>query len=85
MAFELIWTKGAKKDLSKLEPQTSKRIKNKIKKLILADRPELEKVKGKDFYKYRVGHYRVFLDVYPFNKKLVVLQIIHRKKAYKNI
>ena len=85
MVFELVWSKNARKDISKLETQLSKRIKNKIKKLSLDDPPELEKVKGQDFYKYRIGHYRVFFDAYPFSKKLVVLQIKHRKNAYKKL
>ena len=85
MAFELVWSKNAQKDLSKLQKHTAQRIKNKIKTLVSETRPELEKVKGQDFYKYRIGHYRVFLDVYPFNKKLVVLKIRHRKNAYKKL
>lgn len=85
MPFEIIWSNRAKKDLMKLEKHIAERIIKKITNLAQQDRIMLEKVKGKDFFKYRVGDYRVFIDRYLARKKLVILTIIHRKKAYKNI
>ena len=85
MPFEIIWSNRAKKDLIKLEKHIAKRIINKIVALPQKEKPLLEKVKGKDFFKYRVGDYRVLIDRYPLKKKLVILTIMHRKKAYKNI
>jgi len=85
MPFKIIWSNRAKKDLAKLEKHVAERIIKKIMNLSQKEQILLEKVKGKDFFKYRVGDYRVFVDRYPLRKKLVVLTIMHRKKAYKNI
>ena len=85
MSFEIIWSNRAKKDLKNLDKKIARRIVNKIETLREKENVFLEKVKDKDFYKYRVGQYRVFIDKFPVTKKLGVLHIRHRKNAYKNI
>ena len=85
MPFEVIWAKKAKNSLKALDKAAARRIVDKVESLAGRETVFLEKVKGKDFYKYRVGRYRVFIDKFPATKKLVVLLVRHRKKAYKNI
>jgi len=85
MSYDVILAKKAIKELGKLEKPVSKRILKKIKELQFQDEPLIEKVKNQNFYKFRVGDYRAFIDKYPLRKKLVVTEIRHRKKAYKNL
>ena len=85
MPFEIIWTSRARKDLKLIDKPIAERIFNKVQELEIKEAVFLEKVSGKDFFKFRVGKYRVFIDKFPATKKLVILHVIHRKKAYKNI
>ncbi len=79
---------GAKKDLGKIDKIWQRRIKNSLQ--ILTENPALlenkiKKLKGKykDYFRLRVGNYRVIFRVEK--KKLVVLvvRIAHRKEIYK--
>ncbi len=45
----------------------------------------LEPLKGHDFYKIRVGDYRLFVDYYPEKDRLIVRMIEHRSRAYKRL
>jgi len=83
--FKVIWTERAKKDLGSLEKDLAKRIFLKIEWLGSADFLFLEKVKGKEFFKYRVGKYRVFIDKLTEKQILFILAVRHRKKAYKSL
>lgn len=85
MTFEIIWTRKAAKDLKAIDKKIARRIYEEIEVLKSQNNVFLEKVKGQEFYKYRIGKYRVFIDKYPASKKLVILRIIHRRKAYKNL
>lgn len=85
MPFEVIWAKRAKKDLKLLGKPNAERIFNKIDGLGKQQAVFLEKVAGKDFFKFRVGSYRVFIEKFPATNRLIVLHIRHRRNAYKNI
>lgn len=87
MPFEIIWTKKAKKDLKLIDTHIARRIVDRVDD-IGQQKEEmifLEKVKEKDFFKFRVGSYRVFIDKFFATKKLVILHVRHRKNAYKNL
>ena len=82
MPFAIIWTDRAKKDLKKLEKPLAKRIFEKISSFNEKDLLLLEKVKDQEFFKYRVGSYRVFIEKGP-QGTIFVLTVKHRKNAYK--
>lgn len=42
-----------------------------------------ETLKEKDFYKIRIGDYRLFVDYYRDKDLLIIRTIKHRKDAYK--
>lgn len=83
MPWELIWTKKGKASLKALEKAIAQRVFLKLEELASRESVFLEQVKGKSFFKYRVGSYRVLLNKFPATKKLAVLFINHRKKVYK--
>lgn len=86
MPFEIIWTKKAKKDLKLIDAHIANRIISKIDEMgKMEETVFLEKVKGQDFYKYRVGRYRVFIEKLPAMRKLIIMHVRHRKNAYKNL
>lgn len=84
MAFELVWTEQAQKELKKLETVLAKRI---FEKIVWANESNvlfLEKVQASSLVKYRVGSYRVFFEKGP-ETTLFVLSVQHRSKAYQRI
>jgi len=85
MPFQLIWTNRSKKDLKQIETPIASRIIDKLDALGKKDFVFLDKVKGTDYYKFRVGDYRVLIDKFPATKKLFIMKVRHRKKFYKNL
>lgn len=85
MPFEIIWTNRARKDLRLIDKGIAGRIFNKIEEFNQKETVFLEKIKGKDFFKLRIGSYRVFIDKFPATGKLIVLHVKHRQSAYNKI
>jgi len=82
MPFVLIWTNRSKKDLESLEKQLIRRVVEKMELFEKEDSVFLESIKGTQYHKVRVGHYRVIVQKFPATKKLVVLRVQHRKNVY---
>ena len=85
MPFEIILTEKAKKCLKELDKPIAARIADKLDELSQKEIVFLEKIEGRDFYKLRIGNYRVLIQKFPATKKLLVLKIGHRRNIYKNI
>lgn len=85
MPFEIILTEKAKKCFKELDKHIASRIADKLAELAKKETVSLEKLEGKNFYKFRVGDYRVLIEKFPATKKLIVLKVGHRKNIYKNI
>lgn len=75
----------AEKDLSKLPASTFNIIVAKIKGLADNPRPiNCRKLKGSgNFWRIRIGNYRVIYEVIKSSKRINVYKIKHRKDAYK--
>jgi mRNA interferase RelE/StbE len=85
MRQSIVVTKNAKKDISKLNSQTQKRIRKKLLYFIEQDKPldyavRLENSKHGQ-YRWRVGVYRIVFDVDGAN--IVLLRVQHRREVYK--
>ncbi|MGC8503139.1 type II toxin-antitoxin system RelE family toxin [Desulfurella sp.] len=80
---------SAKKELTFLDKHVAKRIITFLKERIaLSDNPrKLGKVlKGSklgDFYRYRVGNYRIICKIEDNNFLVVVIRVAHRKEVYR--
>ena len=85
MPLEVVWTDKAKKGLKALDKPVAARIFGKVEELGGSETVFLEKVTGHDFYKFRVGNYRVLIDKLPATKKLFILKVGHRKNVYQNL
>lgn len=85
MAWNIIWTERSKKDLQKLEKDVSRRIFFKVLEANEKELLFLEAVKGEEFYKYRVGKYRLFISKLESQHTLSVITVRHRRDAYKNL
>jgi len=81
MKYDICYEKEALGELEKLEPVVSRRIVDKIEKM--AENPvscDIKKLKGSDYYRLRVGDYRI---IFIFDSNFIkILKIGHRKNIY---
>ncbi|MBI5390982.1 type II toxin-antitoxin system RelE/ParE family toxin [Candidatus Woesearchaeota archaeon] len=80
----ITWDEEARIFLRKLPQDIAKRIFEKVDTKVRANvRHYLETLVNLDFYKIRIGDYRLFVDYSTIEDKLVIRAIRHRKDAYK--
>ena len=85
------FTNKAEKDLGKLPKQTIARILDKIDKLVDDPRPSGHKKLNDfhvpnapdDFYRIRIGDYRVIYAIEEEIITITVVKVAHRKEVYK--
>lgn len=89
MAWRIEFDAGAKKDLAKLDKQVARRIKNFMRDRVgESDNPRSigEALKGSalgEFWKYRVGDYRVICTIEDDAIRVLVVRIRHRSVVYR--
>ena len=89
MAWQIEFDPAAKKELSKLHPPIARRIIHFLKSRLAKhpDPRELgEALKGSrlgEFWKYRVGDYRIIASIHDKTVYILVLRIGDRKEIYK--
>ena len=84
MVFEIRWSRQAENFLPKLHRELALRITRKVHDV--KDRPFhfLEHFEGADFFKLRIGSYRLLIDV-DLHKKILFVRIIgHRRNVYQD-
>ncbi|MDJ0904344.1 MAG: type II toxin-antitoxin system RelE/ParE family toxin [Xenococcus sp. MO_188.B8] len=77
-----------KKDFKSISAQDIKRIKSAIKALSINPRPDgCTKLKGnqRDYYRIRVGNYRVVYSIEDRILLVLVVRIGHRREIYKSL
>ena len=83
MAYQIIITKRAKKDIEKLDIVAKKRLKKAL--LMLQKDPLSQSKKLIDSrlgqYRYRIGNYRVIYDLN--DNEIIILRIGHRREIYR--
>ena len=85
MRYEIVFTKSALKELVSLPDHEVKRIVDKIDLLAIDPRPHGSiKLKGLDneFWRIRVGQYRVVYSIEDIIKVVEIIAVGHRKDIY---
>jgi mRNA interferase RelE/StbE len=83
MAYSLVFSKLAVKELQKINEPFYSNIKQAI--INLADNPRpvgCKKLKGRDGYRIRVGNYRVIYEIFDSELVVEVVTLGHRKDIY---
>ncbi|MDP2637947.1 MAG: type II toxin-antitoxin system RelE/ParE family toxin [Candidatus Levybacteria bacterium] len=84
MAYKLLYTKSAAKDIQKLDTVVRKRLKSKLE--TYAKNPLFYAKKLTDSslgtYRWRIGNYRIIFDI-DINT-IVILRVRHRREIYRN-
>ena len=83
MSFQIKWKPKSLKYLKKLPEYVALRIWNKVDALKQNPFRYLEHYEGGDFYKFRIGDYRILLDI-DFKRKLLFIEVLDkRSRIYK--
>ncbi len=90
MRFDLMIEKRAVEELKSFSDEKRNRIKDKIKEILKDDplprgKGDIKKIKDSDFWRLRVGDYRVFYDIDKEEGTVYILSIKHRSDAYKEL
>lgn len=85
MAFTVIWTDKSRKNLDKLPKDVAARIIDAVESISDDPYPYIDRLAGSAWYKYRVGRFRVILDI---KRKMLIIYVIKvgpRKVIYGNL
>lgn len=87
MKYKVIYEKKALKSLSKIDSKQRNIILSWIEKnLVDTDNPKQygKNLKGdlNDYWRYRVGNYRILANIDKENIKIIIINIGHRKDIY---
>ncbi|WP_017549891.1 type II toxin-antitoxin system RelE family toxin [Salinicoccus carnicancri] len=88
MAYQVVYEKRAVKSLKKIDKGQQRMIVAWIEKNLkgtMHPRQHGQPLKGelKDYWRYRVGRYRILADIDGDEIKIIVVDIVHRKDIYK--
>ena len=82
MAFEIIWSDSAARQLKKLDRPVARRIFERVGELRENPHRFVRKIVNSPYYRLRVGDYRVILDIREAVLRILVLKVGHRESIY---
>jgi len=82
MAFEIIWSDSAARQLKKLDRSVARRVFEKVGELRNNPHRFVQKLVNSPYYRLRVGDYRVILDIQEAILRILVLKVGHRESIY---
>lgn len=90
MKYKILFEKNADKQLKKIDTTQQRIIVSWIaKNLENTNDPRIfgKSLKGnlKDYWRYRVGNYRIIAEINDDEVKILIIEVGHRKDIYKNI
>lgn len=87
MPYRILLEAKAEKNLEKLPKEVQKRITQRILNLKDTPRPfGVTKINtANEWYRVRVGDWRILYEIDDKAKKIIVLRVRHRKEVYKNL
>lgn len=85
----VVWEKNAEKELEKMTKKVREQIKKGLLKISKLENPRLigKAMKGSfaNFWRYRIGDYRIICDIQDTELVILVVKIGHRKDVYKKL
>ena len=80
--YSLIYSKKAEKQLEKLDKEIRNRIIYSLERLKIRPEAYVEKLVGDLGYKFRVGNYRILVDIDKGKLIVLIIKIGHRINLY---
>ncbi len=88
MSYAIRFTPKAAKQVRKLDPAAAKRIRAFLEeKLALLENPRLlgKKLVNEEFWRYRVGDYRILTTIDDDQILILIVEVAHRREVYNNL
>lgn len=82
--YKVVIPQDVQRQLKKLDSPIQTRILSTLERIKIRPQDFVEKLVGEPGFKLRVGDYRVFLDIFQEDLVILLIEISHRKNAYKN-
>lgn len=77
-------TTVAEKQFKKLDKGTQRRISAALERIKIRPYDFVQRLVGEPYFKFRVGDYRLILDIQNDRMVILVMEIGHRKNVYNN-
>jgi mRNA interferase RelE/StbE len=83
LAYQLVYTQRAARDIAKLDQATQERIKKTLERYKESPLDHARKMVDPALgtYRFRVGEYRVIFDIE--DNRIVILRVGHRREIYR--
>ncbi|MBU0979213.1 MAG: type II toxin-antitoxin system RelE/ParE family toxin [Nanoarchaeota archaeon] len=82
--YELDYSQLAFRQLKRFSKVVQKRIVMTLERCKIRPYSHIKRLVGSPFYSLRVGDYRVIMDIKDDKLLILVIEIGHRKRIYKN-
>ena len=82
MEYKIVWSIPAVKELKHLDRSIAKRIYEKVDLLSYNPERYVEKLVRYQYYRLRIGDYRVILDIQHEMVRILILKVGHRSNVY---
>ncbi|MBT7928738.1 type II toxin-antitoxin system RelE/ParE family toxin [Candidatus Peregrinibacteria bacterium] len=83
MSYKVIFSDLADKQLNKLSSDVQRRIISTLKRCRIRPHTHVKKLVGSEYYRLRVGYYRVIMNIVDNRLVIHVIEMGHRKNIYK--
>lgn len=83
MAYKIRITDTARKQFKKLDRKTTIRIDKKLREIEHDPFPHITRLVGSEFYKMRIGDYRILMIIHQNIFTILIVEISHRRNVYK--
>lgn len=83
--YEIIFSDTALKQFKKLNRDLQQRIKNSLERIIIRPESYIKRLVGEPYYSFRVGDYRLILDIQRDKMIIFIIIIGHRRDIYENL
>ncbi|MCG3218774.1 MAG: type II toxin-antitoxin system RelE/ParE family toxin [Candidatus Heimdallarchaeota archaeon] len=85
MPYKILFTPHAKKTIQKLPDEIKSRIETALLRIQTRPFDFVEKMTNLPYFKFRVGEYRLILDIRDKELIILVVAVGHRRNIYKRI
>jgi len=81
--YSLVYSKKILNQLKKLEYSENERIINSLERIRIRPHSFVKRLVGTEYFRFRIGNYRIILDIQNKNLIIYLLEIGLRKNIYK--
>ena len=80
--YNLIYSESASKQIKKLDKGVRLRIISSLERIRIRPYPYVKKLVGNSYFSFRVGNYRIILDIKEDKLIILVVEVGHRRNIY---